>query len=225
MDRDVLLIDDDRFSHKWLQTALASQGFDLHTAESAKEGIDFMSRHKPDFILLDGQLPDGNGFDLCRTLRQSKDSAHIPLMMLSACQETRLKVRALDMGADDYLTKPFEMRELIARMRTILRPCQGPQPEEILRREGIMLNVTQYTAEVCGKELKLTAMEFKLLHLFMKNPGRVLTRPMLMAHGWGMDVNVPTRTLDVHILRLRHKMGRKHSSAIKTMHGLGYRFN
>ncbi len=124
-----------------------------------------------------------------------------------------------------YLCKPFEIRELIARMRAVLRPRLEPSTDDVLHRHGITLNLTRYTTEVDRRPLHLTSMEFKLLHLFMKSAGRVLTRSVLLEQGWQHDVDIPTRTIDVHILRLRKKLGAKRACCIQTLHGVGYRFN
>ena len=155
-------------------------------------------QRKPDLILLDLNLAGWNGLELCKTLKESKETAHIPLFMLTGHVHTQRKILAFELGADDYLTKPFEMLELVARIKAILRRY-GAVPEDIVQLAGITLNLTAYSAHVDKKQLKLTATEFGLLHMLMKNAGRILTRKHLS----GTHLGLCGRYFDAHSGRLR----------------------
>lgn len=223
MKKLILLIDDDVTLHHWMKEALPRELFLLETATTGREGLDMALQRKPDLILLDLNLAGWNGLELCKTLKETRDTAHIPLFMLTGHVHTQRKILAFELGADDYLTKPFEMPELIARIKAILRRY-GSVPEDIVQMSGITLNLTAYAADVDKKPLKLTATEFGLLHMLMKNSGRILTRKHLLERIWGYAEDISTRTVDVYVRRLRQKLGTKRSSCIESIHGIGYKF-
>jgi len=224
MKTRILLVEDDPALRKLLKEALPESIFVIDIAETGREGLDMIVKRKPDLILLDWNLPDLNGFEVCKYIKQNKDCAHIPIIMVTAYSELNRKVSALDVGADDYITKPFEIEELIARVKAVLRRRQGGAPEEEIVKANITINLTTYSVEVDKKPIILTAKEFDLLYVLMKNAGRILTREFLLERIWGYAVDVSTRTVDVHIRRLRKKMGTKNADLIQTFRGVGYKF-
>jgi two-component system alkaline phosphatase synthesis response regulator PhoP len=224
MKTRILLIEDDPALRKLLKEALPESIFVIDIAETGREGLDTIVKRKPDLILLDWNLPDLNGFEVCKYIKQNKDCAHIPVIMVTAYSELNRKVSALDVGADDYITKPFEIEELIARVKAVLRRRSGGAPEETIIKAGISINLTTYSVDVDKRPLILTAKEFDLLYVLMKNAGRILTREFLLERIWGYAVDVSTRTVDVHIRRLRKKLGTKSATLIQTFRGVGYKF-
>ena len=224
MKTRILLVEDDPALRKLLKEALPESIFVIDIAETGREGLDMIVKRKPDLILLDWNLPDLNGFEVCKYIKQNKDCAHIPIIMVTAYSELNRKVSALDVGADDYITKPFEIEELIARVKAVLRRRQGGAPEEEITKANISVNLTTYSVEVDKKPIVLTAKEFDLLYVLMKNAGRILTREFLLERIWGYAVDVSTRTVDVHIRRLRKKLGTKNEDLIQTFRGVGYKF-
>jgi two-component system alkaline phosphatase synthesis response regulator PhoP len=224
MKTRILLVEDDPALRKLLKDALPESIFIIDIAETGREGLDMIVKRKPDLILLDWNLPDLNGFEVCKYIKQNKDCAHIPVIMVTAYAELNRKVSALEVGADDYITKPFEIEELIARVKAVLRRRQGGAPEESITKSKIILNLTTYSVEVDKKPIVLTAKEFDLLYVLMKNAGRILTREFLLERIWGYAVDVSTRTVDVHIRRLRKKLGTKYAELIQTFRGVGYKF-
>ena len=224
MKTRILLVEDDPALRKLLKEALPESIFVIDIAETGREGLDMIVKRKPDLILLDWNLPDLNGFEVCKYIKQNKDCAHIPIIMVTAYSELNRKVSALEVGADDYITKPFEIEELIARVKAVLRRRQGGAPEDAITKGNISVNLTTYTVEVDKKPIILTAKEFDLLYVLMKNAGRILTRVFLLERIWGYAVDVSTRTVDVHIRRLRKKMGTKNEDLIQTFRGVGYKF-
>jgi two-component system, OmpR family, alkaline phosphatase synthesis response regulator PhoP len=223
MKKLILLIDDDLNLQKWLKAALPTDLFLVETAENGREGLDMAVDRKPDLIILDWNLPGWNGLDVCKFIKKNESTAHIPLIMLSGYTETQRKIAAFQLGVDDYLAKPFQIEELIARIKAVLRRC-GTAPEDIVQLEGITMNLTTYSVLVDKKPLSLTAMEFRLLHMLMKNAGRILTRKHLLEHIWGYAMEISTRTVDVYVRRLRQKLGLRRASNIESLRGLGYRF-
>lgn len=224
MKTRILLIEDDPALRKLLKEALPESIFVIDTAETGREGLDTVVKRKPDLILLDWNLPDLNGFEVCKYIKQNKECAHIPIIMVTVYSELNRKVSALEVGADDYITKPFEIEELIARIKAVLRRRSGGAPEDAITKAGITLNLTTYSVDVDKKPLILTAKEFDLLYVLMKNAGRILTREFLLERIWGYAVDVSTRTVDVHIRRLRKKLGTKNDDLIQTFRGVGYKF-
>ena len=168
MKTRILLVEDDPALRKLLKEALPESIFVIDIAETGREGLDMIVKRKPDLILFDWNLPDLNGFEVCKYIKQNKDCAHIPIIMVTAYSELNRKVSALDVGADDYVAKPFEIEELIARVKADLRRRQGGAPEEPSQSQR-HLNLTTYSVEVDKKPIILTAKEFDLLYVLMKN--------------------------------------------------------
>jgi len=191
MKTRILLVEDDPALRKLLKDALPESIFVIDIAETGREGLDMIVKRKPDLILLDWNLPDLNGFEVCKYIKQNKDCAHIPIIMVTAYSELNRKVSALDVGADDYITKPFEIEELIARVKAVLRRRQGGAPEEAIAKANITLNLTTYTVEVDKKPIILTAKEFDLLYVLMKNAGRILTREFCWSASGAMPWTSP----------------------------------
>lgn len=222
MKKLVLLVDSDSAVQRWVKASLPSELFLTECAENGREGLDLANERKPDLIIMDCHLPGLTGLDVCKYLKQNSSTAHIPMIMLSSQANTQRKVEAFNIGVDDFLTKPFQMEELVARVKAVLRRC-GTAPEDVMNLDGITLNLTTYTVDIDHRALNLTAMEFRLLHMLMKNAGRVLTRKHLLEHIWGYAMEISTRTVDVYVRRLRQKLG-KRSGMIESTRGLGYKF-
>ena len=224
----VLLIEDSMELAGVIRRELQSAGFDvLHAADGLK-GIDLFEREQPDLTILDWMLPGLDGLEVLRRIRQS--SAH-PVLMLTARGEEMDRVLGLELGADDYLTKPFSMRELMARVRALLRRIERVQQilqddrqvhEDVFCYGGFVLAPATYEVTMNGEPLNFTRTEFELLHLFMRNPGRVFSRTYLLDAVWGEHYVAGDRSVDNAILRLRKKMGDL-GDAIETVWGMGYR--
>lgn len=224
MKRRILIIEDDPDISRSIQYNLERTGeYDVHIAPSGEQGLEQLLRHPPDLLVLDVNLPHMSGFEICRRLRREEATMHIPVVMLTARTAETDKVLGLDLGADDYVTKPFSMRELTARIKAIMRRAQPEQPPADFNDGVLHIRFDQFKVMVAGQEIRLTRKEFDLLKALVQNQGRVLTRDRLLDRVWGLDYHGATRTLDVHIRRLRQKLGVA-GQAIETVVGVGYRF-
>jgi len=228
MAERILIIEDERAVARGLQYALEREGFEVLLADTARQGIEMARQQAPDLIILDIRLPDGNGFDVCRELRRTLRQ---PILMLTACDEEVDRVLGLELGADDYVTKPFSLRELIARIRALLRRAYGelsrPGPGERIVFGHVALDLEAHRAYKDGKDVGLTATEFKLLAHMAGRPGRIFTRQELLQAVWGYpDYYGDERTVDVHIRHLREKLEDDPTNPvhITTVRGLGYSF-
>lgn len=181
-----------------------------------------MAQEKPDLLILDIMLPGEDGMSVLRSLRQAPETAQLPVMMLTAKSTEFDKVLGLDSGADDYLTKPFGMMELISRVRALLRRSGGAEKSKLLRCGEIVMDLGGHRLTVAGTEVMLTRKEYDLLRLFLENTGQVFTRDQLLNRIWGYDFDGESRTVDVHIRSLRQKLGEAGES-ISTVRGIGYR--
>ena len=223
----ILLVEDEAGLILTLTDRLISEGFEIKTADDGEKGFDFATNEKFDLIILDVMLPKKNGLDVCRDLR--KKGIETPVLMLTAKGETIDKVLGLKLGADDYLTKPFEMMELLARIEALLRrsPNQNQNNSPEIFRFG-NVSIDFRCAEVFKNDetIELSAMEFKLLQFLIENLGKVHSRNELLDEVWGYDAMPSTRTVDVHIAWLRQKLENnpKHPQFIQTVHGFGYKF-
>ncbi len=223
----ILLVEDEKGLIITLTDRLASEGFDVVSAVDGKEGYDLASSESFDLIILDVMLPKKNGYDVCRDLRQKGIST--PILMLTAKGETIDKVLGLKLGADDYLTKPFEVIELLARVEALLRrsPAQSETTVNGAFRFGD-IGIDFKKAEVTrnNSPVDLSAMEFRLLQFFIENRGTVHSRDDLLDAVWGYDAMPTTRTVDVHVAWLRQKLEEnpRHPQFIQTVHGMGYKF-
>jgi len=226
MKKKILVVDDDPGAVELLREILSVQNFRVISATNGDEAVKKVREEKPDIVVLDVVLPGLSGVDVCRILKQDKTTHSIPIVMLSGrAMETRDKVTGFEAGADDYLTKPFEAKELVARIKALLRRYELSEDfEEVIEKEEISLDVTRATVRVKGKLVNLRPKEFDLLYLLMKKAGRVLNRAYLLTSIWGYEYFGTTRTVDVHIRRLREKLGKETAKKIRTIEGKGYMF-
>ena len=222
----VLLIEDEEGLIITLTDRLRSENFDVKTAADGEVGLSLALTESFDLIILDVMLPKKNGLDVCRDLRQKGIST--PVLMLTAKGETIDKVLGLKLGADDYLTKPFEVIELLARIEALLRrsPNTNYNSAESFRFGDVSVDFKLAEVVKNNQTVELSAMEFKLLHFLIENPGAVHSRDKLLDEVWGYDAMPSTRTVDVHVAWLRQKLetNPKHPQYIQTVHGLGYKF-
>jgi two-component system phosphate regulon response regulator PhoB len=224
----VLLVDDELSIREMLRLALEIAGFDCLEAGDIHEAHKLVTDHAPDIILLDWMLPGGSGIDLLRRLKEVDSTKNIPVIMLTAKSHEDNVIQGLDVGADDYITKPFVPKELIARMRAILRRLPGAAGGDTLTVGGLVLEKDSHRVSLDSRALIMGPTEFKLLHFFMAHPERAYTRAQLLDHVWGANVYVEERTVDVHIRRLRkvlQEVDAKYSDLIQTVRGTGYRFS
>jgi len=219
----VLVVDDDMKTVELVKLYLTRDGYRVLTAYDGAEALRLARESHPDLIVLDIMLPGIDGLEVCRTLRDESD---VPIIMLTARTTDEDKVSGLGLGADDYVSKPFSPRELAARARAVLRRLPGERGPEEIRRGEFVLNFLKQQAFMGDKPLNLSPVEFKLLGVLMKEPGRVFSRGQLVEKALGYDYQGFDRTIDVHILNLRKKIetDTKHPKYIKTAYGSGYKF-
>ena len=221
----VLAVDDEQSIRELLAFQLQKHGYEALMAEDGQEAL--AKAEGMDLILLDLMLPGLDGLEVCRRLKADKRTARIPIIMLTAKAEEIDKVLGLELGADDYVVKPFSVREVMARVKAVLRRSsqEGPQ-EETLQIDCLRLDFSSYQAWLAGEELVLTPKEFELLKLLVTSPGRAFSRDELLERIWGYEYYGDTRTVDVHIRHLRAKLGERPglSERIETVRGVGYRF-
>ena len=199
--------------------------FEVLIAMTGDQGLAMAREKRPDLIVLDLMLPGMNGHEVCRALKGDPNTEVIPIVMLTAKGEPKERVKGLELGADDYVTKPFSPRELVLRVQALLKRHRLVPRTEIVEVAGIYLNKTNFEARLDGKRFDLTTTEFKLLSLMLERRGRTLTRETLLSDVWGyQNAAIDTRTVDTHMRRLREKLG-KYSGRLETIRGEGYRFN
>lgn len=222
---NILIIEDEKDIVEAIEYNLKKQGFKVYKAYDGRNGLKLARDKTPDLILLDLMLPGADGFDVCKTLKKETKTANIPIIMVTA-KETELdKVLGLELGADDYITKPFSMRELIARIKTVLKRYGAKQTPSrlILKFPDLEIDIEKYEVKAAGKTIDLTAKEFALLHYLAQNKNKVCSREKLLDEVWGVEVAIETRTVDVHVKKLREKLG-KAGRRINTLRGVGYKF-
>src|SRR6056297_411249 len=219
----VLVVEDEPAQREVLAYNVEAEGFQVLTAEAGDIALAMVRETPPDVIVLDWMLPNVSGIEVCRQLKMGADTARIPIIMLSARSEEVDKVRGLETGADDYITKPYSVAELLARVRTQLRRTRPAAVGERLQYQDIMLDMAEHRVYRSGELLSLGPTEFRLLTAFMERPGRVWSREQLLDRVWGRDIYVDSRTVDVHVGRLRKalKSGLK-GDPIRTVRGAGY---
>ncbi len=226
MPGKILIVDDEAAIRQMVCLALAQAGYECMEAADANEAQARIVQALPDLILLDWMLPGVSGVEYARRLRSEKLTRDIPVIMLTARTEEEDKVRGLDAGADDYLTKPFSTRELLARIKALLRRAAPHAAELPVETEGLALDPATHRVSARGKSLALGPTEFRLLHFLMTHPERVHARERLLNDVWGTAVYVEERTVDVHIRRLRKALAASgHDRLIQTVRGSGYRFS
>lgn len=220
---EVLVIDDDEKITSLLRRSLAFDGYKVRTAKDGKEGLAQMLEKEPDLVVLDVMMPQLDGWEVCRRIRES--GSRVPILMLTAKDEVADRVKGLDLGADDYLVKPFALEELLARVRALLRR-KGSQTEpetERLAFEGLVMDLDAHEVYRGDRKIELTAKEFELLHLFMLNPKRVLSRDLIMDKIWGYDFSGESNVLEVYVATLRQKLEEGgEPRLIHTVRGAGY---
>lgn len=225
----ILAVDDERHILELISYNLSEAGYEVQTVETGQGALEKAASFGPDLILLDVMLPDLDGLQVCTRLKRAPETASIPVIMLTARGDEIDKVLGLEIGADDYVVKPFGVRELLARVKALLRRSGPKAPEaqqapQQLSLCGITLDLTTYHALAGGQRLQLTLKEFELLRTLMQNKGRILNRDQLLNKVWGYEYFGETRTVDVHIRHLRQKLGAL-GRHIETVRGLGYMFN
>jgi len=226
MRAKILIVDDESAIRQMVCLALSQANYDCLEAGDTTEAQNRIIGDKPDLILLDWMLPGVSGVEYARRLRQQKLTQDIPVIMLTARTEEEDKVKGLDSGADDYITKPFSTRELLSRIRAQLRRTAPHAVETPVEVEGLALDPVTHRVSADGSELDLGPTEFRLLHFFMTHPERVHSRERLLDGVWGNNVYVELRTVDVHIRRLRKVLtSTGHQRLIQTVRGAGYRFS
>ena len=219
----VLVVEDEPAQREVLAYNLEAEGFAVSRAETGDEGLLLVDEQAPDIIVLDWMLPGVSGIEVCRRLKMRPDTRAIPIIMLSARSEEVDRVRGLETGADDYVIKPYSVIELMARVRTQLRRIRPATVGETLEFDDIVLDAEAHRVTRDGKPLKLGPTEFRLLATFMEKPGRVWSREQLLDRVWGRDIYVDTRTVDVHIGRLRKALTREGGDdPLRTVRGAGY---
>lgn len=222
----ILIVEDERPIRTMVRYTLERSDFSVLEAANAKEASAVLAQQLPNLILLDCMMPKQSGIDFTKHLKQNKLTSNIPIIMLTARAEEENKVMGLEAGADDYIVKPFSPRELIARIRAVLRRGPVTRPNNILQIRNLSVDTRSQRAVIGEQSIKLGPLEYRLLHFFMTHQDRVYTRDELLSHVWGVGVYVDERTVDVHIRRLRKQLSIEgHEKLIQTIHGSGYRFS
>jgi len=220
---DILIVDDERDLLSLLDFNLRQAGFETTLAASGSEALAMLRRRVPDLVLLDLMLPDVSGTEVCRAVKGDARTKHVPVMMLTAKGEEVDKVVGFELGADDYVTKPFSVRELVLRVKAVLRRAGAGATERPPESVGpIRVDVEAHRAYVAGGEIVLTPLEFRLLVTLMSRVGRVQSREQLLTDVWEMSSELETRTVDTHVKRLREKLGEARD-LLETVRGVGYR--
>jgi len=223
MSHNIFIIDDDEKLNRLLHDYLSKYGYTVKPFSHPKEGLKQIKKEPPDLIILDIMLPDMDGFEVCRTIRKESST---PIIMLTARGEVTDRIVGLELGADDYLPKPFEPRELVARIQSILRRSSGDQKSQIKRCGELTVDFNKHKALIANRDLGLTGAEFEILKLFLRRPGIVLSRNQILDHLWEIEWDVYNRSVDVLVSRLRQKLGEdpRNPKYIKTVWGAGYMF-
>ena len=225
MQYKILIVDDDENICELLRLYLEKDGFDTVVANDGEQAVDYASKYSPDLILLDIMLPKLDGWQVCREIRKTSD---VPIIMLTAKGETFDKILGLELGADDYVSKPFDAKEVIARIKAVLRRThdndKSSQISEV-RYDKLRINLTNYELEVNGVKIDTPPKELELIYHLASNPNRVYTRDQLLDEVWGFDYYGDSRTVDVHVKRLREKLENVSDEwCLKTVWGVGYKF-
>jgi DNA-binding response OmpR family regulator len=219
----ILVVDDDVNISELIRLYFEKEGYEVYTAYNGKKGIEVFSEHSPNIVILDIMLPGADGWQVCREIRKI---SNIPIIMLTAKGETFDKVLGLELGADDYIVKPFDPKELVARVKAVLRRYERKDfdSQEVVY-PNLVVNRSNYTVKLNEKDLELPPKELELLFFLASNPNKVFTREQLLEHVWGFDFYGDSRTVDVHIKRLREKTDLPNQNwQLKTVWGVGYKF-
>lgn len=224
MQNKVLMIDDDVNICKVVKLNLEKEGYTALVANDGQTGLDIAAQEDPDLILLDIMMPGMDGMEVLRRIHKDKPT---PVIMLTAKDDTFDKVLGLELGADDYITKPFDSKELMARIKAVIRRSAHSDDEgneEAVRYQNLEISLANYSVKYCGKKLEMPPKELELLYFLASHPGKVFTREQLLRQVWEFDFYGDSRTVDVHIKRLREKLCEEQNWEIKTVWGVGYKF-
>lgn len=223
----ILIIEDDEHIQELLRFNLQTNGYDVIMASDGLQGLEMARENLPDLILLDLMLPKMDGLDVCRAVKSDTQMMIIPIIMLTAKGSETDKVLGLELGADDYLTKPFSIRELMARIKAVLRrgskETEPAEPSKMITIDNLIIDIEKHVVHRDGIEFQLTLKEFELLRELVSNRGKVLTRNYLLDTIWGYDYYGETRTVDVHVRHLRKKIESEQHQYIETVRGIGYK--
>ncbi|MFZ5966134.1 MAG: response regulator transcription factor [Bacillota bacterium] len=220
----ILICDDQFIIHETIIAYLKADGFTYDSAYDGEEALRKAYDTKPDLIILDIMMPKINGIEVCRTLRKTTD---VPIIMLTAKGEEIDKILGLELGADDYIVKPFSPREVVARVKTVLRrkTSKNKENEPILRYEGLEINISSYEVRLNGEIVHCTPKEVEIVYLLASHPGQVFDREQILSHVWGADYFGDTRSVDTQIKRIRQKLSSENMKwSIKSIYGVGYKF-
>jgi DNA-binding response OmpR family regulator len=218
----ILIVDDDMHIAELVSLYVEKEGFETKEVHDGREAIQMVSAFQPDLILLDLMLPGMDGYQVCAEIRKT---SRVPVIMLTAKGETFDKVLGLELGADDYIVKPFDPKELVARVKAVLRRYEPQQEEgDILRFPNLEINISNYSVTYHGRGLEFPPKEFELLFYLAKHPNRVFTREQLLDQIWGYEYVGDTRTVDVHVKRIREKLNQEDEWGIRTVWSVGYKF-
>ena len=221
----ILIVEDEQAIREMTAFHLSRAGYDIFEAEDCREARELLADKRPDLALVDWMLPDMSGLEFTRDLKRSKDFEDLAIVMLTARAEERDKISGLEGGADDYITKPFSPRELVARIRAVLRRASNKN-EDVLDAGVLTLDAAGHRVSCSGVEIKVGPTEYRLLHFLMAHPERVYSRAQLLDRVWGANVYVEERTVDVHVRRLRKALAESGAdSYVQTVRGAGYRFS
>jgi phosphate regulon transcriptional regulator PhoB len=228
--KKVLVVEDEKDIRDLLRYHLEEEGYKVLEAEEGELALALVRRERPSVVILDIMLPGMSGLDICRAIRQDTETERVPIVMLTAKAAESDKIVGLEIGADDYVTKPFSPRELLARVRAVLRRAQGPdvdRPHQFYERGRLRIDFDTYQVFLDGDEVRLSLREFELLAFLARHPNRVFERSQLLDLVWGPETYVEPRTVDVHIRRLRTRVERDDArpELIQTVRGVGYKFN
>ncbi len=223
--KTVLIVDDEAPIREMIAVALEMADYRVLEADNAQTAHAMVVDHQPDLVLLDWMMPGTSGVELARRLKRDESTAELPIIMLTAKGEEDHKIQGLESGADDYITKPFSPRELVARLKAVLRRATPRGVEDPVQVDGLVLDPVSHRVTIDGESLEIGPTEYRLLQFFMTHQERAYTRGQLLDQVWGGNVYVEERTVDVHIRRLRKALGDPHQQLIQTVRGTGYRFS
>ncbi len=222
--QQILICDDQAIIHETLGAYLANEGFEYLSAKDGQEAVDMAESKHPDLIILDLMMPKKSGIDVCREVRAK---SRVPIIMLTAKGEEIDRILGLELGADDYIVKPFSAREVVARVKAVLRRFSAAkeEPEKVLRFAHLEINIGNYDVRVDGQALTFTPKEVEILYLLASHPGRVFDREQILSNVWGYDFFGDTRAVDTQIKRIRQKLPQEGVDwGVKTVYGVGYKF-
>ncbi|SEK69919.1 two component transcriptional regulator, winged helix family [Colwellia chukchiensis] len=226
MNKQILVVEDEASIREMISFVLLQHGFKVVEASTTAQAQAKMKEPYPDLILLDWMLPGGSGVKFAKALQQHEQTRNIPIIMITARSDEDDKVRGFDAGVDDYVTKPFSPKELIARIKAVIRRVTPTAIDEVINFHGLSLDPVAHRVSINGQSIELGPTEFRLLHFFLTHTERVYSREQLLDNVWGTNVYVEDRTVDVHIRRLRKAIsGAGHENFIQTVRGSGYRFS